>query len=132
LSKYEEPARKLIEGKNFAFLATINPDGTPQVTPTWVDREGEYILINTVKGRAKERNMQRNRAVAISIMEQANPYNMVTLRGEVVEIVTGPEAERHIDFLAKKYLGVDKNPWGQPGQQRVLFKIKAEWISGMS
>jgi len=132
MSKYEESARKLMEGKNFAFLATITPDGTPQVTPTWVDREGEYILINTVEGRAKERNMQRNHAVAISIMEQTNPYNMVTLKGKVVKIVTGPEAERHIDHLAKKYLGVDKNPWREPGQRRVLFKIKTERISGMS
>ena len=76
--------------------------------------------------------MKRNPSVAISIAEQTNPYNMVTIRGKVVGTVAGPEAERHIDALAKKYLGADKNPYREPGQRRVLFRIKPERISGMN
>jgi PPOX class probable F420-dependent enzyme len=132
MSKYNESSRRLIEGKNFAFLATINADGSPHVTPTWVDSDGQYILINTTIGRVKERNMKRTPVVAISIAEQTNPYTMVTMRGRVVESVTGPEAERHIDLLAKKYLGVERNPYRKPGERRILFKIKADWTSGAS
>jgi len=127
----KESAFKLMRGKNFAFLATINPDGTPQVTPTWVDTDGEHVLINTVMSRIKYRNVKKNPNVALAIAEQSDPYNMVTVTGKVVEVVTGAVPERHIDQLANKYLGVEKNPWSKPTDKRVILKIKPERISGM-
>ena len=116
-------ARRLIQGKNFGHLATLNPDGSPQVTPVWVDLEGDLVLINTARGRIKERNVKRDPRVALSVFDQDNPYDKAIIRGEVVEI-TEEGADRHIDHLAKKYLGKDKYPWGQAGYKRVILKIK--------
>lgn len=120
-----------MRGKNIAFLATINPDGTPQVTPTWVDTDGEYVLINTITRRAKYKNIKRNPNVAIAITEHSDPYNTVSIMGRVVEVVTGAVPERHIHQLANKYLGLEKNPWSKPTDNRVILKIKPEKIVGM-
>ncbi len=128
--KLPEQAQKLLEGKNFAFLATVNPDGSPQVTPTWVETDGMYILINTAIGRVKQRNTNRDPRVAVAIADQNNPYNMVTIRGRVVEQIPGPIADDHIDKLAKKYMGVDKYPRRLPTQKRVILKIEPERVSG--
>src|SRR5213592_4293413 len=103
MSKLTEGARKMLEGKNFVYLATVNPDGTPQVTPTWVDTDGHFVLINTAVGRVKHRNVKKNPHVALAITDQTNPYNLVLIRGKVVEHVTGQVAEEHIDKMAKKY-----------------------------
>lgn len=131
LGKYEELAFKLMREKNLAFLATINADGTPQVTPVWIDTDGEHALINTVVGRVKYRNIKRKPDVSIAITEQSNPYSTVTINGKVVEEITGPIAEHHIHQLAKKYLGLEKNPWSKTKEQRVILKIKPDRISGM-
>jgi len=120
-----------MRGKNFAFLATINPNGTPQVTPTWVDTDGEHVLINTKVGTVKYGNIRKNPNVAVAIAEQSDPYNMVSIMGKVVEVATGPVPERHIHQLANKYLGLEKNPWSKPGDRRVILKIKPERITGM-
>ena len=120
-----------MRGKNFAFLATINPNGTPQVTPTWVDTDGEHLLINTKVGTVKYRNIKRNRNVAVSIAEASDPYNMVSIMGKVEEMSTGPVPDHHIDQLAKKYLAMDKNPWTKPGDRRVILKIRPVRISTM-
>src|SRR5881396_1888453 len=116
MSKLTESARKMLEGKNFVYLATVNPDGTPQVTPTWVDTDGHFVLINTAVGRVKHRNVKKNPHVALAITDQTNPYNLVLIRGQV--------AEEHIDKMAKKYRGLDKYPNRSPGEQRVLIKIE--------
>ncbi len=118
----------MLEGKNFVYLATVNPDGTPQVTPTWVDTDGKLVIINTAVGRIKHRNVKKNPQVALAITEQNNPYNVVIIRGKVVEQVTGRVAEDHIDKMAKKYRGLDKYPHRAPGEQRVLLKIKPSHV----
>ena len=124
MSKLTDSARKMLEGKNFVYIATVNPDGTPQVTPTWVDTDGKFVLINTAVGRVKVRNVKKNPHVALAITEQNNPYSLVIIRGKVVDQVTGRVAEDHIDKMAKKYRGLDKYPNRVPGEQRVLLKIE--------
>ena len=123
-----ELAMALIEGKNFASLATLMPDGSPQVSPVWVDHEGELILVNSAEGRVKTKNVMRDPRVAISIFDQNDPYKKVLIRGRVLE-VTKEGAEDHIDKMAMKYRGLAKYPWRQPGISRVLFKVKASRIS---
>ena len=107
----------------FAHLATIMPDGTPQVTPVWFDYTNGKIRVNSAKGRVKVRNMQEGAPVALSILDPDNPYRYIQIRGRV-EHVTEEGASAHIDSLAKKYLGKDKYPWAQPGQVRVTFEIE--------
>ncbi|HZY93676.1 MAG TPA: PPOX class F420-dependent oxidoreductase [Candidatus Bathyarchaeia archaeon] len=126
-----DKAKKILEGKNFVFIATVNPDGTPQVTPTWVDTDSKYVLINTAIGRIKHRNVKKNPNVALAIYDQTNPYNLVMIKGKVIDFTTGPTAEKHIDKMAKKYTGQDKYPNRRPGEQRVVLKIEPLRISGM-
>ena len=114
----------------FAHLATIMPDGTPQVTPVWFDYTDGKIRINSAKGRVKTRNRQEGAPVALSILDPDNPYRYLEIRGTVVEI-TEDGAAAHIDKMAKKYLGVDKYPYGQPGEVRVLYKIRPEHTTVM-
>ncbi|MCL5068377.1 MAG: PPOX class F420-dependent oxidoreductase [Thaumarchaeota archaeon] len=116
--------KKFLEGKNFAFVATLNKDGSPQVTPTWVDTDGNYVLINVTPTRQKAKNVRRDPRVAIAVADQSNPYNMISVRGKVVEQIAGKEAEEHIDKMAKKYLGQDKYPYRQPNEKRLLLKIE--------
>ena len=120
----------LFQKKAFAHLATLNADGTPQVTPVWVDHDGTHILVNSARGRRKDKNMERNPAVALSIQDPDNAYRYLEVRGRVEEI-TEEGADKHIDKVAKKYIGVDKYPGRQPGEVRVLYKIKPERISKM-
>ena len=118
---------KLLEEKNFAFVATLMNDGSPQITPTWVDLEQNTILINTAEGRVKHKNVSRDPRVAVSVFDHNNPYNMVSIRGRVIE-QTRSGADEHIDKLAKKYFGVDKYPFRSPSETRVILKIKPEKI----
>ena len=124
---------KLFEGKNFAFLATLMRDGSPQVTPTWVDidKNNDTILVNTARGRIKHRNISRDPRVAVSLIDSSNPYDMVTVRGRVVEQIRGKNADEHIDKLAKKYLDEEKYPRRRPGEERVLLRIKPELVARM-
>jgi PPOX class probable F420-dependent enzyme len=120
----------LFQKKAFAHLATLNADGTPQVTPVWVDYDGKHILVNSARGRRKDKNMERNRAVALSIQDPDNPYRYMEVRGRVEEI-TEEGADQHIDKMAKKYMGVDTYPYRQSSEVRVLYKIKPEHTSKM-
>jgi PPOX class probable F420-dependent enzyme len=122
-----EPIANLFKGKNFAFVATLMEDGSPQITPTWVDVDGDYIIVNTAQGRLKQKNISRDPRVAISLVDSANPYNMVTVRGKVTE-QTSDGADEHIDKMAKKYIGLDKYPNRAPGEKRVILKIKPEKV----
>ncbi len=121
-------AQELIDQPNLGYLATVNSDGSPQVSPVWIDREDGRIVVNTAAGRAKERNMRREPRVAISVVSRENPYEKVDIRGRVVDVVEGDEAERHIDLMAKKYMGRDTYPWRSPEQRRVVFKIEPERV----
>lgn len=116
--------KNLFDGKNLAFLSTLMKDGAPQVTPVWIDIEDGNILVNTALGRVKQRNVSRDPRVALSIIDQNNQYDMVTIRGEVIEQITGGKAEEHIDKLAKKYIEKDKYPWRSKTEKRVILKIK--------
>lgn len=122
-----ENIAKLFDGKNFAFLATVKKDGSPQVTPTWIDRDNNIILINTAKGRLKHKNVTRDPRVSISLVDDQNPYSMVTVSGRVIEQTT-EGADEHIDKLARKYLNADKYPGHSPEVKRVILKIKPEKI----
>jgi PPOX class probable F420-dependent enzyme len=126
LEKYQD----LFTKKAFANLATLMPDGSPQVTPVWVDYDGLHILVNTAKGRVKDKNMRREPRVSLAISDPDNSYRYVEVRGRVEEI-TEEGADDHINRMARKYLGQDVYPYRQPGEVRVLFKIKPEKFSGM-
>lgn len=116
--------RDLLEQKKaFASLATVMPDGSPQVTPVWFDYQGGKIRVNTAKGRVKARNMKQGSTVALSIMDPDNPYRYIQLRGRV-QRVTEDGADAHIDALAKKYLGQDKYPYARPGEVRTIYEIE--------
>lgn len=123
--------REIFERKNFAFLSSLMKDGSPHVTPTWVDIEDDNILINTALGRIKQTNISRDPRIALSIIDQDNQYEMVTIRGKVIEQITGDVAEKHIDKLARKYTDMDKYPRRSKGEQRVILKIKPEKIFHM-
>jgi PPOX class probable F420-dependent enzyme len=126
MAKLSDNARKLIEGKNFAFVGTVNRDGSPHVTTTWVDTDGEYVYVNTAIGRMKQRNTKREPRVWVTVVDIANPYNQVMIKGRVDEQITGQQAEDHIDKMAKKYTGNEKYTGRQAGEKRVLLKIKPE------
>lgn len=120
----------LFQKPAFASLATLMPGGAPQVTPVWVDYDGQHLIVNSAKGRQKDRNLRRDPRVSLAIVDPANPYRYVEIRGRVVE-VTEQGARDHIDKMAKKYLGQDKYPFAQPGEVRVLYKIMPERAQGM-
>ena len=122
--------RDLFTKRAFASLGTLMSDGSPQVTPVWVDLEGDLVVVNTAKGRQKDKNMRRDPRVALAIIDPENPYRYLEIRGRVAEI-SEDDADAHIDKMAKKYLGADKYPYRQSGEVRVMFKIRPERTSTM-
>jgi PPOX class probable F420-dependent enzyme len=120
----------LFQKKAFASLATLMPDGKPQVTPVWCDFDGEHVLVNSAKGRVKDRNMRRDSRVSLALIDPDNPYRYLQLQGRVVE-VTENGADAQIDRMAKKYMGLDQYPYRQPGEVRVLYKIEPDRASTM-
>ena len=126
MAKLSKEAVRMIEGKNFTHLATLMPDGSPQVTPVWVDYDNGFILVNTTKERIKYRNVKRDPRIALSIIDSDDPYTMLAIRGKVVKIITKGTGE-HIEKLSMKYIG-KKFPWKSPGQKRIILKIKPERV----
>ncbi len=121
----------LFSGKKaFANIATVMPDGSPQVTPIWFDYTNGKIRINTARGRVKDKNMKIGAKVALAIMDPANPYRYIQVRGPVVN-ETEQGADAHIDSLAKKYMDVDKYPFHQPGVARVIYEIEPASVQVM-
>jgi PPOX class probable F420-dependent enzyme len=114
----------------FAHLATLMPNGEPQVTPVWIDYDGRHILFNTAEGRQKDKNLQRDKRVSLSMTDPDNPYRYLEVRGQVVER-TKSGADQHIDKMAKKYLGKDKYPFRQAGEVRVIYKIDPQHVTKM-
>lgn len=121
-------ANHLLEGQHFAHIATLKEDGSPQVSPVWIDHEDGLITFNTAEGRLKTDNLKRDPRVAISIINQENPYEHLLVQGKVSEI-TGAGADENIDALAKRYMGVDEYPLRQPGEKRVIVKIEPEKVT---
>jgi len=125
--KYQD----LLNGKKaFAVLATLMPDGTPQVTPVWFDYDGHNLLFNSARGRQKDKNVRRDSRVTLTILDPENPYRYIEVRGRVTDI-TQEGADDHINKLAKKYLDKDVYPFRQPGEVRVLYTVRPEKVHGM-
>ena len=124
LPELSQSAKKLLNGKNFAFVATINKDGTPQLTPTWVDTDGANVLINTALGRQKAKNVTRDPRITVGVFDSSNPYEYVSITGKVAKKVTGKAADDHIDKLAMKYTGASKYTRRDPKEKRVILVIR--------
>lgn len=120
----------LFKKKAFANLSTLMEDGSPQVTPVWVDYDGKHVRVNSALGRVKDKNLRRDPRVALAIQDPDNPYRYLEVRGKVTEI-TQKGADDHIDSLANKYLGQAKYPGRKPGEVRVLYKIEPQKFSAM-
>ena len=122
-----EKAARLLRGRNWGSLVDLRPDGSPHVTPVWVDYDGEHVLVNSAYGRCKVRNIERNPRVALVVLpsnDQQSGYLSVSGRAELVD----EGADEHIDSLAKKYLGADEYPFRTPGEQRVIIRITPERV----
>jgi len=128
--KLSEKAKNLIDGKNFASVATLMPDGSPQVAPVWIDREGDTIVLNATRSRQRTLNLKRDPRVAICIYEQSNPYSNVLIRGTAVGI-TEEGGEEHIDKMNMKYNGSPKYRYHNPNDPRVLIRVEAKRIHEM-
>jgi PPOX class probable F420-dependent enzyme len=124
LAELSEKARKLFEDPNLLFVATINQDGSPQVTPVWTHLDNGHITFNTAVGRVKERNMRRDPRVGLSITARDDPMNKVDIAGRVVDFVEGDEAYAQIDDLAEKYIGQRPYPWLREDEKRVKILIE--------
>lgn len=120
----------IFKGKGLAHIATVMPDGSPQVTPVWVDLEDGLVVFNSAEGRVKSKNLGLNAKVALSITDEANPYRYVQVRGTVVERTT-EGADANIDRMAKKYLGVESYPGRNPAEQRVIFRVRPDRVQVM-
>jgi PPOX class probable F420-dependent enzyme len=118
----------LLKKPAFAHLATIMKDGSPQVTPVWCDYDGTHVRVNSAKERLKDKNMRRDKRVALSIQDPENPYRYIAIRG-TVEQITQDGADAHIDALAKKYLGKERYPFRAPGEVRVIYRIRPDRVA---
>ena len=121
-----DKAKALVARPVLANVATVDAGGRPQLTPVWIDLEGDELAFNTAKGRAKHANLTARPQVAVSVVDPDDPYNVVVVRGTVEAVEEGADA--HIDRLAKKYLGVDSYPMRQPGEERVTYLVHADKI----
>jgi len=124
MSMLSEQVRARVSAPVFWHLATINPDGSPQVSPMWVDIEGDHVMFNTAIGRVKEENLRRDPRLLLSCIDSENPYDRMQIHGRAVRFVEGDEADRCMDRLAKKYVGTERFEWRIPGEQRVMILVE--------
>jgi PPOX class probable F420-dependent enzyme len=118
---------ELLQGKNFAHVSVNRPNGPPHVTVVWIDAREGHVLVNTAAGRVKDRLVRTDPRITVSVHEEGNAYRWLRVEGVVAESVTGEEADRHIDFLNRKYH--DGQAWEfMPGQQRVIYRIRPDRI----
>jgi len=118
----------LLRARNHVHFVTLNPDGSPHVTPMWVDAADEgHVLVNTAVGRVKDRNARRDPRVALSVQDAGDPYRWVSVTGEVVEMIEGEAADAHIDSLCRRYHDELWEP--VPGQRRVIYRIRPDRIA---
>ncbi len=127
--KLTEAAVRFLQEKHIAHFVTLMTDGSPQVTPVWVDvdTDGSHVLINSSEGRVKTRNAARDPRVAVSVLDEQDVFKFVIVRGQVVER-NHKDASAHIDSLAKKYTGAERYPYGQGQEQRVILRIKPDYV----
>lgn len=124
----DEDTVRLAQGKNLATVVTLMPDGQPQALLTWVDTDGEHVLVNTEPQRQRFRNIRRDPRITVLIHSADDPWDWAEVRGHVVETVDGSEAREHIDKLSRKYVGTDyRNPVGPQG--RVILKIAPDKVN---
>ena len=121
--------QRILAEKNFAHVATLNKDGSPQVSPVWVEFDGTHVIINSEDKRLKVRNLKRDPRISLSVQDGANPYHYIEIRGRVTEI-TATGGFEGIDRFAKKYMNLDKYPMNKPGDVRVVIKILPEHVAG--
>jgi PPOX class probable F420-dependent enzyme len=119
-----DDALSLFDAVNYASVATLMPDGTAQVTPVWIDRDGQTPTFNTSRGRVKADNLERDPRVTVTVFDQENPYNYVQVQGRAELVDEG--ADDHIDALAGKYLGKDEYPFRQEGERRVIVRVSPD------
>ena len=122
---------RLFQFRNLAYVGTISKDGSPHITPVWAEMVEDLILINRFEESAKIRHIPKDKWIALSVVEQNNPFNMVSIKGKVVE-QTSEGADEHLKKLAKRYLGIGKYYYRKPNRNRVILKIKPEKIMGLS
>jgi PPOX class probable F420-dependent enzyme len=123
-----DEAKHLFENKDFAHVATLNADGSPQNSAVWIGLDGDLVTFNTAEGRLKTKNVARDGRVAISVVNQENPYENLIIQGKVVELAHDG-ADDDIDALAKRYLDADSYPFRQDGEVRVIVKIQPEKVN---
>jgi PPOX class probable F420-dependent enzyme len=123
-----DEAKHLFEDKEMAHVATLNADGSPQVSAVWIALDGDLVTFNTAEGRLKPKNLRRDGRVAISIADEENPYENVIIQGKVIDM-TNDGADDDIDALAKRYLDADSYPFRQEGEERVIVKIEPEKVN---
>ena len=123
-------AKRLLDGKNFATVATLMGDGRPQATVVWIHTDGPHIVFNTAEGRVKPKNMRRDARVAVAVFDMENPYLQAMIQGRVVAM-EHEGADAHIDAMAKKYMDLDNYPYRQEGEQRVIVRIAPEKVALM-
>jgi PPOX class probable F420-dependent enzyme len=125
----DDKAKAIIDKPNLAFVATVMADGSPQVTPVWIEREDDRITFNTATGRVKWRNMRRDPRVAIAVVAREDDYARVAVRGRVVEMLEGEVADRQIDRLSEKYTGEPTYDGHRPGEARVKVLVEPVSVS---
>jgi PPOX class probable F420-dependent enzyme len=125
-----ESVKKMLEDKAYGHVVTFNPNGQPQLTMVWVDVDGNEALFNTADGRKKVQNLRRDPRIMISVQNRSDPQSYVVLNGTATLTETGADA--HIDKLAKRFLGLDKYPYRQPGEKRLIVRVKVDRLGGLS
>ncbi len=124
---FNEATLRLLDGRNYAVLATINPDGSPHTSAMWVGRDGDDLVFSTVEGRVKHRNMLRDPRVSVSVLDSADPENYVEFRGRV-SMMPDPDRLLHIQ-LSHKYNGIDPGE-DRPGAHRVIVRLVVAKTAG--
>lgn len=127
----KEELSRLFQFRNLAYVGTLSKDGAPHITPVWAEMVEDLILVNTFEQSAKIKHISKDKRIALSVVEQNNPFNMVSIKGKVVEQTT-EGADEHLKKLAKRYLGIGKYYYRKPNHKRVILKIKPEKIMGLS
>jgi PPOX class probable F420-dependent enzyme len=127
----EEELHHLFQLRNLVFLSTLSKDGSPHVIPVWAEMVDDLILINTFESSAKNKHVTNDKRIALSVVEQNNPFNMVSIKGKVIE-QTAEGADEHLKRLAKKYLGIGRYYYRKPDHKRIILRIKPEKIMGLS